>query len=149
LLTRAAAQAKALIPDEIRIKLAEGSILVNEHPIPLTRQEFTIVLALAAQRHQFTSRQTLLLFLYGDSEEDSSNSRIVTVLISSVRSKLRDAIGRDMIAHVPEKGFCLRDSFHEVAPAAPPARWVLDDGHIEALISSVGPEDSLAQDHNT
>ena len=72
--------------------------------------------------------------LFRDGAGDMPDPRLVTVLVSSVRTKLRAATERkDLIGYALGQGYQLTDSLHDIYPPAPPARWHVDAVKVRQL----------------
>lgn len=128
LVLRLEAVVAALLPETVSLEIDEAgsAILVNGRTIRLSQQEFTLLSVLAANREQFTPRESLMRHLHGQDQAHWPDLRLVNVLVSSIRSKLRAATGRrDLIKQLTRRGWQLSDSTVEIIPPAPPVRWAL------------------------
>jgi DNA-binding response OmpR family regulator len=139
-LSRVEAILDQVLPQESIVELHPARcLLVNGCALRLTRQEFTVVLALAANRHQHTPRSTLLLVLEHDPDVTLPQAHLINVLVSSVRRKLWKATGRSsLIGHKKGRGFRLKDAILDTEPSVPPARWHLDEAVLQRLLTDTG-----------
>ncbi len=91
------------INENIYFDKMKGSFFYYEKEIPLTKSESQIVCLLLESKGNVVSRQELMETLWNTDEFISDNS--LTVLISRLRTKLKETCHQDMIYTKKGKGY--------------------------------------------
>lgn len=99
---RAGATPRVLAAGPMRIDAAARRVLVNGHPVDLSRREFDVLLRLAERRGRVQTREALLRDVW---EEDTDSGRVVDTTMKRLRKKLGAAA--DLIRTVRGVGYQL------------------------------------------
>lgn len=94
---------KQFIREGIYYDISSSEIIYNNHTINLTKSENTIIKTLMEQKNKIVSRTLLMDELWNTDEFISDNT--LTVLISRLRSKLKNEIGEEIIFTKKGQGY--------------------------------------------
>lgn len=94
---------KQFIREGIYYDISSSRIIYNNHTIDLTKSENTIIKTLMEQKNKIVSRNLLMDELWNTDEFISDNT--LTVLISRLRSKLKNEIGEEIIFTKKGQGY--------------------------------------------
>lgn len=94
---------KQFIREGIYYDISSSEIIYNNHTINLTKSENTIIKTLMEQKNKIVSRNLLMDELWNTDEFISDNT--LTVLISRLRSKLKNEIGEEIIFTKKGQGY--------------------------------------------
>lgn len=94
---------KQFIREGIYYDISSSKIIYNNHTIDLTKSENTIIKTLMEQKNKIVSRTLLMDELWNTDEFISDNT--LTVLISRLRSKLKNEIGEEIIFTKKGQGY--------------------------------------------
>src|SRR4029078_3524784 len=94
-----------------RLSVARVQLLIriDGHPIGITEMEYRVLELLAFARNNVVTRAMLLKHLYRRADAHPE-TKIIDVVISKLRKKLRNASGgAEFIETIPQRGWILRD----------------------------------------
>lgn len=94
---------KQFIREGVYYDISSSRIIYNNHTIDLTKSENTIIKTLMEQKNKIVSRNLLMDELWNTDEFISDNT--LTVLISRLRSKLKNEIGEEIIVTKKGQGY--------------------------------------------
>lgn len=97
-----------LIRGSLHLDTAGRRACVDGKPLPLTAKELALLEYLLLHAGRVVSQQELLEHVWGDTVDELSNS--VRVHLSTLRRKLREALGYDPIHNRVGEGYCWEDA---------------------------------------
>lgn len=75
----------------VRIRLLERSITVNEKPVALNRKEYDLLMYFVENRNRLISKTSIAEHVWGDHADESDDLEFVYSQIKNLRKKLKDA----------------------------------------------------------
>jgi len=102
-----------LVVHDLLVDVQARTAAVGEHPLPLTRSEFDLLLLLLANQGQVVARGAIAEHLSGDAAELFDNYDTIYVHVRNLKRKLAEAGAADCIHTVYGLGYRFE------APAAP------------------------------
>lgn len=90
---------------EIQIDPEERTVLVNGHPLKLTRSEYTLLLYFLANQNRVLTKESVAEHLSGDSADLLDTIDFIYSHIKNLRKKLMDAGGEDYIQSIYGMGY--------------------------------------------
>ncbi|AMR31682.1 DNA-binding response regulator [Mucilaginibacter sp. PAMC 26640] len=94
---------------EISIDLAAKAVVVNDHPVKLTRKEYALLLYFIANKGKVVSKNAIAEHLWGDSIDIADNFDFIYSHIKNIRKKLVEAGANDYIQAAYGMGYKLSE----------------------------------------
>lgn len=79
-----------LVFEEIKIKLDERTVFVNQHPLVLTKKEFELLLFLISNKNRVLTKESIAEHLWGDDMDLADNYDFIYTHIKNLRKKLQE-----------------------------------------------------------